>query len=113
MLHNKVSQLYIYIHSLTLEPPLPTTPSQDSKLAVVTEHHAEFPMLHNSFQLAIYFTHGGMYTSMLLSQFVPLLLPPIKPREIQHFQFTHDQLPFGKEHKGCIPKGFCHFISNL
>ena len=82
MLHNKVSQLYIYIHSLTLEPPLPTTPSQDSTLAVVTEHHAEFPMLYNSFQLAIYFTRGGMYMSMLLSQFVPLLLPPIKPKEI-------------------------------
>ena len=30
-------------------------------------------MQHSSFPLAIYFTHGGVYMSMLLSQFIPLI----------------------------------------
>ena len=35
------------------------------------EHGVELPVLYSSFLLAIYFAHGSVYTSVLLSQFVP------------------------------------------
>ena len=37
---------------------------------------AELPVLYNSFPLAICFTHGRVYMSMLLSHFVPLSSSP-------------------------------------
>ena len=39
--------------------PIPT-------LWVVTECQAGRPVLHSSFPLAVYFTHGSVYTSMPL-----------------------------------------------
>ena len=43
--------IYIYIYLLPLDPA-----SHPSK--TVTEHQAEFPVLHSNFLLAIYFTHS-------------------------------------------------------
>ena len=40
------------------------------------ECQAGLPVLHSSFLLVIYFTHGGVYMSMLPSQFV---LPSLSP----------------------------------
>ena len=37
----------------------------------VTENQAGLPVLYSSFPLAGYFTHGSVYVSTLLSQFVP------------------------------------------
>ena len=37
-------------------------------------------MLYSSFPLAIYFTQGGVYMSMLLFQFIPLSQPPLCPQ---------------------------------
>ena len=43
-------------------------------LKVITEHKSEPPVLHNSFPLATYFTHGSsIYMSMLASQLVKCL----------------------------------------
>ena len=44
-------------------------------LQLVAEHRAELPVLYSSFPLAIYFTHGSAYMSMLPSQFIPT--PPV------------------------------------
>ena len=46
--------------SLPLEPP---SPPCSPPLWLITEHHAGLP--------GIYFTHDGVYMSMLLSQFIP------------------------------------------
>ena len=48
------------------------TPPTVSPTQVITEHQAGLPVLYSSFLLAIYFTHGSVYMSMLLSQFYPL-----------------------------------------
>ena len=54
--------------SLPLDPPshFPLHPTQ-----VVTDHQTEIPALYSNFPLAIGFTHGIVYISMALSQFVP------------------------------------------
>ena len=67
LLYNKVNQLYIYISPhipCLLGLPIPT-------LQVVTNHRADLPVLCSSFPLAIHFTFGSVYVSMLLSRFVP------------------------------------------
>ena len=57
-------------HGLSLLnlPPIsfPTPP-----LCVVTEHWVGLPVSHSKFSLAIYFTYGHVYVSMLFSQFGP------------------------------------------
>ena len=58
---------------LSLPPAAPIPP-----VRVVTEHLVEFPVLYRSFLLAVCFTHGSVFTSLLLSQFVPPL-PPMCP----------------------------------
>ena len=71
LLYNKVNQLYVYIYPhipslLHLPPALPFPPLQ-----VVTQHQADLPVLCSCFPLAIYFTFGCVYVSMLLSHFIP------------------------------------------
>ena len=71
LLYNKVNQLYLYIYPhisslLRLPPTLPIPPLQ-----VVTKHRADVPVLCGCFPLAIYFTSGSVYMSVLLSHFVP------------------------------------------
>ena len=71
LLYNKVSQLYIYIYPhisshLRLPPTLIIPPLQ-----AVTKHRADLPVLCNSFPLAIHFTFGSVYMSMILSHIVP------------------------------------------
>ena len=62
----EVSQLYVYISAVPLEPPShPHSPFPP--LWVITEHQAELHVLYSSFPLAICFTHGSVYMSVLLS----------------------------------------------
>ena len=53
------------IPSLLNLPPTPTP------RLVITEHQAELPELRSSFPLAIYFTRGSVYESVLISQSIP------------------------------------------
>ena len=76
LLYNKVNQLYIYIYPhisslLRLPPTLPIPPLQ-----VVTKNQADLPVLCGCFPLAMYFTFGSIYKSMLLSHFVPAYPSP-------------------------------------
>ena len=76
LLYNKVNQLYVYIYPyisslLSLPPSLPIPPLQ-----VVTKHPADLPVLCGCFPLAIYFTFGSVYMSVLLSHFVPAYPSP-------------------------------------
>ena len=71
LLYNKVNQLYAYIH-----PHIPSLLSLPTTLLippiqVVAKHRADHPVLCGCFPLAIYFTFGSVYMSMLLSHFVP------------------------------------------
>ena len=58
--------------SLPLTSPSP--PSHPSGLSQNTG--AELPVLYSSFPLAIYFTHGSVYFSKLVSLFIPPLSSP-------------------------------------
>ena len=78
LLYNKVNQLYVCIYPhipslLHLPPTLPIPPLQ-----LITKHQADLPVLCSCFPLAIYFTFGSVYMSMLLSHFVPAYPAPFK-----------------------------------
>ena len=68
--------------------PIPT-------LWVVTECQAGRPVLHSSFSLAVYFTHGSVDMSVLLLQFIP----PSPSTAV----FTS---PFSRSASPCLP---CRF----
>ena len=75
LLYNVVHQnksatcIHIPTPSWASLPPAPVPP-----LYVTTELWAELPVLHSSFPLAIYFTHGSVHRSIPTSQFTPLPL---------------------------------------
>ena len=50
---------------------LPPTLFPISPLLFVPDHQAELPVLNSNFPLAICFTYGNVYISVLLSPFVP------------------------------------------
>ena len=73
-----VNQLYVYIYTLPLGPP--SYPPAPLPLQAITEHWAELPVLYSSFPLAICLTHGSVYMSVLLCQFVlpsPVFICPL------------------------------------
>ena len=79
LLYNEVNQLYVYIYPhisslLSLPPTLPIPPLQ-----VVAKHRADFPVMCSSFPLAIYFTFGSVYMSVLFCHFVPAYHSPQPP----------------------------------
>ena len=51
---------------------LPPTSNPIPHLEVSTEHWIELPVLYSNFPLAIYFTYGNIYVSILLPQFIQL-----------------------------------------
>ena len=59
-------------------PSLVALPSHSTHL-VITEHRAELPVLYSRFPLAIYFTHGSVFMSNLISQFIPSSPSPLCP----------------------------------
>ena len=65
-----MNQPQVYICPLPLEPSshLPCHPIH-SRLSQSTK--SELPASYSKFSLAVYFTHGNGYVSMLLSQFAP------------------------------------------
>ena len=77
LLYKELNQLYIYICShisslLRLPPshsPYPTTLGGHKA-------QADLPVLYGCFPLAIYFTFGSVYMSMLLSHFIPAYPSP-------------------------------------
>ena len=76
LLYNKVNQLYVYIYPhvpslLHLLPTLPIPPLQ-----VITKHRADLLVLCGCFPLAIYFTFGSVYMSVVLSHFVSAYTSP-------------------------------------
>ena len=67
MAHGPAKNKCMYAYVYPLEPP-----SHCLRSTSLGHHRgAELPLLYNSFPLAICFTHGGVYMSMPLSQFIP------------------------------------------
>ena len=60
----------MYTHTPSLLS-LPPTSYPIPPLWVVTEHQVELRARYSKFPLAIYFTYGNVYVSLLLSQFIP------------------------------------------
>ena len=88
LLYNRENQLYVYIYChipslLHLPPTLPIP-----LLQVVTKHRADLPVLYSCFPLAIYFTFGSVYMSVLLSHFVPAYFSPTPCPQV-HSQHLH------------------------
>ena len=80
---------YVYIDPLPLEPPCP-----HSIPWVSTEHRAEAPVLHSSFPLAVYFTHGSVFMSNLTSQLsyvhCPCIVPlPYKRKQVHYIRIEN------------------------
>ena len=71
-LHNRVNQLYVDMYPFPLKPPCALIPP----IRVITDHPAESPVRFSSFPSPVCLTHGGVFMSVLLSQFVPLLFFP-------------------------------------
>ena len=90
MLYNDVNQLYVYIYLLLLELPSHSSPHPSPQ--IITGHRTEPPVLDSSFPLAICFTRGSGYTSMLLSQFVPD--SPVSPTVSTNPSPTESTNPF-------------------
>ena len=61
-----ISYMHAYIPSVLDLPPTPI-----ASLWVITEQQAKLLVPHSGFPLALYFKHGGVDISMLLSQLVP------------------------------------------
>ena len=102
LLYNKVNQLYAYIYPhipslLSLPPTLPIPPLQ-----VVIKHRADLPVLCSSFPLAIYFTFGSVYMSVLLSHYVPASPPP-----------TVSSSPFSTSASLFLPYHQAHFLDSI
>ena len=55
----------MHAHDRSVEPP---SPPHMPPLRVITEPRAELSVLYSSFPLAIYFTHGTVHVSVLISQ---------------------------------------------
>ena len=83
-LHNRVNQLYVYIH------PLPRGPPSRSPLIPplwVLSARAEFPVPSSRFSLALCLTHGSAYMSIPISQPV---LPNFTPAPSVHTSFLSE-----------------------
>ena len=65
--HEWATSLHILLPYWTFLPP--PSPSHPSRLSQSTS--LEVPASYNKFPLAIYFTYGDVYVSMLLSQIIP------------------------------------------
>ena len=64
--YSNMNQPQMYICSLPLEPPSHAIPP----LQIVTEHCVELPESCSKFPLAICFTYGNVYVSVLLCPFI-------------------------------------------
>ena len=78
LLHTEVNQLYVHI-ILSLGPP-----SYPSHPTCLSHHRA--PSYTTAFPLASYLTHGGIYLSISIFQFIPL---PFPPKPCPHAHFLH------------------------
>ena len=67
----------MYIHISPPSQPLPLLPHLVP--IVTTEYQTELPVLYSWFPLASYLVHGGVYMSVLISQFIPTPFPPSCP----------------------------------
>ena len=86
LLYNEVNQLYVYIY------PLPLGPLSHIPLPHPTHlGHHRAPVLYSRFPQAIYFTHGSVCMSNLISQFIPP--SPSPPRLPLIWASSHGNTP--------------------
>ena len=100
-------KLAIFIHKSS--PFWASLSSTFSPLKVITGCQAGLPVLYSNFSLTIYFTHGSVYMSILLSPFIPLfssLTVSTSPLYISASLF----LPCKKIHKYHFSRFYIHAL---
>ena len=78
-----VSAIHQHESTIGIHPSffnLPLISHPNPMLYVGTEHQFWFPVSYSKSPLAIYFTYGNVYVSMLLSQIILLLSPSLCPK---------------------------------
>ena len=90
-----------YISSLLSLPPTP-----HPALLVITECQAGLLVLYSSFPPVLCFTHGSVYMSVILSQFVPSSPSPAVPTSLFFMSATPicDKTPPESGHRESIPQ---------
>ena len=109
--YSKVSScMYTYIPSI-----LDFLPTQ-----VIVEHEAEFPVPHSRFSLVIYFTHGMVYMSIPIFQFIPPLLSLLASIYFFHYVCVsistlqiRSSLPFTRFHIYALIYNIFFFLTYL
>ena len=77
-IHQHESAIAMYMSPLSLTSLPPPTPCHPSRLS--QSPWFKLPASYSKIPLAIYFTYGNIYVSMLLSQIIPLLFPSLCPK---------------------------------
>ena len=79
-IHQQETAIGIHTSFPSKTPLPPPSASQPSRLSQSIGFG--FPVSHSKFLLAIYFTYGNVYTSMLLFQIIPPSLSPTRPKSL-------------------------------
>ena len=111
-----MNQSQVYICFFPIKAPSQPIPP----LYVVTEHQVEFPMVISNFPLAICFTNGNVYISLLLSQFIPpspapamsISLFSMSESLLYHFKQVH-QYHFSRFYLYALIYDTCFSLSDL
>ena len=126
MLSSVVSVFTVHQHESVrgkhMSPPSCTSvlPPSTSHPCRFHEHKAELPALCNNFPLAIYFTHGNVCISILLSQFIltsPSPTVSISLLCMSRSLFLHSiwvhQYHFSRFHINALMHNICFCLSDL
>ena len=81
----------------------------------------QLPVLYSNFPLASYFTHGNVYVSMVLSQFIPSSrsFPPLCPKSVLYFASVFlpckqvHQYHFSRFHMYALIYDICFSLSDF
>ena len=99
-IHQHESAIGVHVPSL-LNPPPPALPTPS--LQAVTEHLLWFLVSHIRLAVAVCFTYGNVYVSVLSSQIIPPSPPPTERHKESLFSVS---VSFAALHRGSLVLSF-------